>query len=196
MISQHRHRDLCWALDIAPYRVVIDFAEASVMTQNIIAELVPRWNKPVPEPVKVPEPETTPRAKRIPAGARLSIRDKPTASGSGDVDMEDEEADVPALSLASKGKGSVLGDRSEEDVDASESISSGTRATGRKRSLPPPVQESVKRQKKKKGSRRAIGLDLGDQTFDEDSPISVSLVPGLAGKVRRDDRVAFVGARS
>ena len=62
IVTQYRHRDLCWHLGIGLYKIISEYDDSLCMTQNLPVHMIPSWDKPDAEP----QPESTPRPKRQP----------------------------------------------------------------------------------------------------------------------------------
>jgi len=150
-----RHRDLCWYLDIEPFKVIQNFAEGEGAVGNLDKELIPSWTKPVP----VPEPSlSTPRP-----------RPRRTPAASSDVAME---IDVPEPSQpVGKGKG------------RSDDVGGGLTRSKSKRALQDSPSKVHPDPKRARQDDEVSEVDLADLTIDEDSLVDPELVPGIVGKV-------------
>ena len=186
MVTKYRHRDLCWKLNITPYTVILQFEDALRKTQKLPVHMIPSWDKPDAEP----QPESTPRPKR-----KLKQPQKPAITPSQVPTKDDDDDDVE---MAEVGGPSVAGSTRKSGPQQPKS-NRGKAGLKRRPQESPQTQRSSKRPRGTTESAESAGVvesdqpiarvELGEHTFDEDTPIDLSLVPALK------DKVSFVDLR-
>ena len=177
MVTKYRHRDLCWKLGITPYKIILQYDDALRGTQKLPVHMIPSWDKPDAEP----QPESTPRPKRKPKRSQkpaITPSQVPTEDDDDD-DVEMAEVDGPSVAGSTRKSGPQQ-PKSNRGKAGSKRRPQESPQTQRSSKRPRGTTELVE---SVESDEPIAKVELAEHTFDEDTPIDLSLVPALKEKV-------------
>jgi hypothetical protein len=147
--------------------------------------MIPSWDKPKPAPVSESEP--TPKAKQNRKRSQKLAITPSRVPSEDDEDVEMEEVVRPYVAIKSPKNKQRAKSNVPADVSGSQQEGSNTGKAGSKRGFQESPSQARRESKRRRGpseeSASREGIDLGELSLTEDSPIDTTLVPALEGVV-------------